>query len=204
MNGTITQRSKGSWRIKFSLPANGEGRRKYFGETVRGTKAEAQSILRDRIKSVEMGEYVEKEKETVTEFMARWMATYAATNTTAKTQQGYSGVISRYINPALGNVRLQNLTAQQIQALYAEMQGRGLSATSVVAVHRVLKQALGHAVKWNMITRNVADATSPPRIQRKTMAMWDVANINRFLDSAFDDRFYTRLFFGSIDRVTPK
>ena len=194
MKGTVTQRSKGSWRIKFRLPIDENGRQKYFGETVRGTKAEAYSVLRDRIAAAETGMYVEKDKETVAEFMSRWMATYAATNTTAKTQQGYSGIISRYINPALGKTKLQNLTARQIQALYASMQERGLGATSVVAVHRVLKQALSHAVKWSTITRNVADATSPPRIKRKTMEMWDVPDINRFLDCAFDDHFYSVYF----------
>lgn len=70
------------------------------------------------------------------------------------------------------------------------MTERGLSATSVVSVHHVLKEALGHAVKWSTITRNVAEATSPPRIQRKTMDMWDIPDIQRFLDAAADDRFY--------------
>lgn len=190
MNGSIRQRNQGSWEIRYRLPADGTGQRKLLAETVRGTKKEAQAVLRDRITAAETGNYVTKDRETVGEFMARWMETYAATNCTLKTCQGYKGVISRYVDPTLGRIRLQNLTGRQIQSLYAEMQSRGLSATSVVSVHRVLKEALGHAVKWSTITRNVADATSPPRIKRKTMAMWDVADINRFLDSAYDDHFY--------------
>lgn len=190
MKGTVRQRNKGSWEIRYSPPADGSGQRRFLSETVRGTKAEAHAVLRERITAVETGNYVEKARETVAQFMDRWMETYAATNCTLKTQQGYRGIISRNIGPAIGNIRVQNLTSRQIQSLYAEMQERGLSATSVVAVHRLLKEALGHAVKWNVVTRNVADGTSPPRIKRKTMEMWDVPDINRFLDSAFDDHFY--------------
>lgn len=40
-----------------------------------------------------------------------------------------------------------------------------------------------------VITRNVADAPTPPRIQRKQMEMWDVETINRFLAVASSSRF---------------
>ena len=59
----------------------------------------------------------------------------------------------------------------------------------MVQLHRILKQALSHAVKWGTLPRNVADATTAPRIQRKHMAMWDVETINRFLDAANSSRF---------------
>ena len=81
MNGTVRQRNKGSWEIRYSPPADGTGRRKYFSETVRGTKSEAQAVLRDRIKAVETGNYVTKDNETVAEYMEAWLTTYAATNT---------------------------------------------------------------------------------------------------------------------------
>lgn len=90
-----------------------------------------------------------RDKETVAQFMERWLETYAATHINRKTQQGYRGVIGRYVIPALGSLKLQSLTARHIQAPYADMQLRGLGAPSIVATHRVLKEALGHAVKWN-------------------------------------------------------
>lgn len=194
MNGSVRQRNKGSWEIRYGLPRDGKVRRKFLSETVRGTKAQAQAVLRDRITAIETGNYVTKDKETVAEFMTRWRETYAASNVTLKTQQGYRGIIERYINPALGSIRLQSLTSRQIQGLYGAMQSSGLGTPSIVATHRVLKEALGHAVKWNTINRNAADATSPPRIKRKSMEMWDVPDINRFLDGAFDDPFYPVYF----------
>ena len=72
MNGSVRQRNKGSWEIRYGLPRDGEARRKFLSETVRGTKAEAQAVLRDRITALETGNYVEKDRETVAEFMTRW------------------------------------------------------------------------------------------------------------------------------------
>jgi integrase len=56
--------------------------------------------------------------------------------------------------------------------------------------HRVvLREALGHAVKREQLARNPADATTPPRPQRKTIEMWDVDTINGFLDAASDSPY---------------
>ena len=64
MNGSIRQRYAGTWQIRYSPPADGGGRRKFLTETVRGTKKEAQAVLRDRITALETGNYVEKARET--------------------------------------------------------------------------------------------------------------------------------------------
>ena len=171
MNGTIDARGKGTWRVRYSLPRDANGKRKHISETVKGTKAEAQAALRDRLTALASGGYVEKDRETVAEFMTRWFEIYAVPNTDAKTQQGYRGIIRRYIIPVLGNIKIQSLTARQVQALYVDMQSRGIGAPSVVSVHRVIREALGHALNWGIVTKNVAVATNPPRIERKTMEM---------------------------------
>ena len=121
--------------------------------------------------------------------MIRWLDTYAATNTTLKTQQGYRNNVKCYVQPHLGHIPLQSLTGRNIQSLYSWMLKKGLSATSVVQVHRILRQALSHGVKWGLLTRNVADATTPPRIERKEMQVWDMSTIQQFIGAASASRF---------------
>ena len=84
---------------------------------------------------------------------------------------------------------LQPLTPRHIQGVYADILDRGLSNTTVVQLHRILKEALSHAVKWGVLVRNVADATSPPKIKREQMDMWSLDTIHRFLDLAPQSRF---------------
>jgi integrase len=106
-----------------------------------------------------------------------------------RTLHGYRGYVTRYIDPTIGNVALQKLTPRHVQDVYAGMLKRGLSNTTIVQLHRILKEALSHAVKWEILTRNVADATSPPRIQHKPVEMWDENTIYRFKEAAEQSRF---------------
>jgi integrase len=198
--GSIIQRSKGSWQIRYYAPPDANGKQKRLTETVRGTKSAAEKLLRKRLSAIENGGYVPKDKETVSQFIARWLDTYAATNVTLRTLQGYRAYVERYVFPTIGTVPLQSLTARHIQGVYLDMLARGLSNTTVVQLHRILKQSLSHAVRWGILTRNVADATSPPRIQRKHIEMWDVDTICRFLDSVqgghFGDFYYLAVLTG--------
>ena len=108
MNGSIRQRSKGTWQLRYDAPPDGTGKRRYVSETVHGNKKEAERVLRERLAAIENGGYVAKDQETVTEYMRRWMETYAATNTTLRTQRGYWGNLVRYIIPSIGSIPLQS------------------------------------------------------------------------------------------------
>jgi hypothetical protein len=61
----------------------------------------------------------------------------------------------------LGAVQLTKLRPAQIAAAYSEalLDGRrdgsgGLSPNTVLYMHRLIKQALAHAVRWEMISRS--------------------------------------------------
>ena len=112
-----------------------------------------------------------------------------ATNCTIRTEIGYQGNIDRYIVPAIGRIAVQNLSGSQIQAIYAGMLERGLSHTTILHVHRVLKQMLACAVKWGVIARNPADGATPPKRQKTQMPMWGAATIRQFLDESKGTRY---------------
>jgi integrase len=60
--------------------------------------------------------------------------------------------------------------------------------------------ALQTAVKWGLVSRNVADAVDPPRFRRIEMQTWDEEEVNQFLEGAkespYYSLFYTALFTG--------
>src|SRR5258706_15647703 len=64
--GNITRRGERSWRLKFEGgerdPMSGQRCTRYV--TVRGTKAEAQAKLRELLRGVDNGSYVEPSKLT--------------------------------------------------------------------------------------------------------------------------------------------
>jgi len=100
---------------------------------------------------------------------------------TPKSHERYTGIINQNLIPALGGVRLANLKAVQISDAYnsALANGRrdgagGLSPRSVGHVHRVLKQALGQAIRWELLIRNRAEGVDPPKVDNKPMQTYDI------------------------------
>ena len=189
MRGSIRQRSKGSWELRYDGPRKTGGRRRYVSETVRGTKRDAERVLRDRLAALEAGAHVPKTRETVAEFMSTWMQNYAATNTLPSTRYGYQGYINRYIVPTIGHISIQKLTAADIQALYGELAQLGKSPTTIVQLHRIIHKALAEGVRWGILTRNVADATTPPRLQKQELRVWDMRTTVEFLQAIRGTRY---------------
>ena len=187
--GSITKLPSGSWILKWYGPADQDGNRKRLTHTVKGSKSAANKKLRELQSAVDDGSHVDKSKETIKDFSIRWMETYVETNCTLRTAIGYQGNIDRYILKAIGRVAVQNLTSGQIQAIYSGMLERGLSHTTILHVHRVLKEILGYAVKWGVIVKNPADAATPPKREKKQLPMWDVPTIGRFLDESKGTRY---------------
>lgn len=188
MRGHIIQRSKGSWHLRYDGPLGVAGKRTQITETVKGSRKEAERVLRERLQVIENGGFVAKDKETVVQFMDRWMAAYVATNCAPRTQMDYRAYITRYIVPTIGPKLLQGLAPRDVQKLYTDLQTK-VSAKTVLHLHRVLREALQHGVKWGLLVRNVADATSPPHPKQKQIEMWDVPTIHKFMDVARGSRF---------------
>ena len=57
-------------------------------------------------------------------------------------------------------------------------------------VHTVLKEALSHAVKWELISRNVGDAVDPPRAVDQEMNALDPDGVERLLDAARSTMYF--------------
>jgi len=79
---------------------------------------------------------------------------------------GYEDLIRLHITPALGKIKLSQLTPQHVQALLNHMLDKGLSARTAHHARAVLRHALSQAVKWNLIPRNAAALTDGPKVKQ--------------------------------------
>lgn len=125
------------------------------------------------------------------------MENYAKSNVAAKTFEGYTEFVRKHFTPALGHHPLAKLQPLHIQAYYTKAleSGRrdgkgGLSARTVLHHHRVLREALQQAVKWQLLVRNPADAVEPPRPEQKQMAVLDEDQAKRLLTAAEGTRLH--------------
>lgn len=201
MNGSMRQRGQSdTWELTVDLgrdPATGKKRRIY--ETVKG-KRKAQTRLHELIASAEAGYTLNPERIPVAEHLESWLSSYAANNTRPRTAAGYANKLRLYIIPKLGRVSLRSLEPSAIQATYIELLDSGLSAMSVKHTHRILREALEHAVTQGLIARNPCQAVTPPRPERKTMRWLNASELQRVLDGAKETPYYavfhTLLFTG--------
>jgi len=174
MPGSIVKRGKNSWSVIVDLgrdPVTGKRRRAW--QSVKGSKREAERLLTQLLHQRDQGIDVLPGKLTLGEYLERWLRDYAEPNTAAKTYRNYQDVVRRHLIPALGSLPLTKLRPQHIQAHYSQaLQGGrlngkgGLSGRSVLRHHQVLHTALRHAVRWQLIASNPADAVEAPRGER--------------------------------------
>ena len=204
MKGHIRQRSKGSWAIVIDAGKDPEtGKRRQQWHTIKGTKRDAQRVLHEMLVAMEKGTYIKPSQLTLGEWLDQWSDSYVTIHTTQRTQESYRSIIHRHLLPSLGSIPLNQLRPQQLQSYYAHAlaNGRidkkgGLSARSVLYHHRILSEALSHAVKMGVVARSVADLVDPPRPARAKMPTLTPEEIGRFLDASKETSYY--VFFSTL------
>jgi integrase len=164
MQGTKDERSPGVWRLRVFIgrdPVTGNPRQ--LTRTFRGTKKQADTALAQFVTEVANGTVPITPSATLAEFLDRWLDQIRPYRSPS-TIKGYRHKIER-INKRLGGVRLDRLTAQQLNRAYRGWLDEGLHPSSVHHLHRVLSAALRQAVKWGLlVTPPTARATPPPRL----------------------------------------
>src|SRR5262249_5165299 len=101
-----------------------------------------------------------------------------------KTTERYRQLVEQQIVPHLGAIALQKLRPAQVQQWHSAIlkaggeKGRPLSATTVGHAHRVLHRALQRAVESETLSRNVASAVRPPKIEGREIDILTAEQIN--------------------------
>jgi integrase len=158
--GSIAQHPDGRWWARITLP-NGK-RKAYYGKTRKEVQQKLTAALRDQ----QQGLPVVCERQTVAQFLTRWLDDTAKHRVRPGTFRRYRELVQLHTLPTLGKLPLSKLTPQHLSQLYGERLDAGLSARTVEFLHRTLHCAFKEAVLWGLIVRNPADAVKPPKPQR--------------------------------------
>jgi integrase len=204
MRGHIRERSPGHWAIILDARDPQTGKRKRRWHSFRGTKRQAQIECSKLIAAVTTGTDAEPGRQTVAQFLERWLV-HMASQISPRSHERYTEIVRKNIVTALGSVKLTKLRSRQIAEAYtnALAHGRkdgkgGLASSTVVYMHRILKQALTQAVAWHELGRNEAAAVRPPKIERKQMKVLDADATVDLIESAR----HTSLFIPILLAVT--
>jgi integrase len=98
-------------------------------------------------------------------------------------------VIRLHLLPELGRMKLDDLSREHVQRMYAKKREAGLSAARVSCMHRVLSSALNTAVRWRYLDHSVCKEVSPPRVPPPEVRPLSLEEAKRFLSAAEGDRY---------------
>ena len=156
--GSVYQRKDGRWVASITLENR---KRKYFyGET----RKEVQEKLKVALHEQQQGTLATGPQQTVKQYLEHWLEEVHKPTLRLSTYLKYRQMLVKYVLPILGQYQLQKLNAQQVQAFYGRKLREGLAPGSVRFIHAMLHKAFDQAVRWKLVSRNVCNEVSPPRI----------------------------------------
>lgn len=161
------------------------------------TKTDARKWLNAGLSEVSQGGVADAGSLTVDQYLRDWLGSLGMQQLEAATISWYRSAAERHIVPQLGHVRLDRLTATQIEAFLAErgISGRldgsgGLGPASVRRLQISLHKALDAAVRKGLLRVNPADLADKPKMPARdvTADVWTPVQIAAFIEEARTDR----------------
>ena len=174
----LSNRRHGRWAFAVDLPTLDRGR-KTMRRSGFPTKAQADTALH-RVLACERAGVQIDDRETVAEYLHSWLE-IKQRSLKPTTLARYRDYIHKDLSPALGPIRLEDLTHHHIADFVTTQlaAGRGL-----VTLHRciaTLSSALTDAVRHHRLVHNPARYANIPRPTRAPQVCWSPAQAVTFL-----------------------
>jgi integrase len=150
------------------------------------TQRECADWLADLKRQVAGGVDV-NDTSTVAEYLEHWLSV-ARGGLRHNTWMAYRQSVRNHIGPFVGEVRLADLRPDHVQRLYSERLAAGVGASAVRQCHKVLHRALGQAVRWGLVVRNVADLVEKPTVPRSVVRALSGGEVQGLLLAARGER----------------
>lgn len=182
--GTIYQRPDGRWTAQVSV----EGKRKtLYGRS----QADVRRKLDLAKRALEEGRPVIEDRRRVGQYLDEWLRdVIEPSGLSPKTKADYRDIVGRQLIPALGRIQLVKLRPQQVQQFVNNQREAGYSPRSVQYHHAVLRRALNHAVRWEILKRNPAErvTVARPRTDSAKVHAISIEDAHKLLDAAIGER----------------
>lgn len=194
--GSIRKKPSGRWEGRYTQgidPVTGRAIQKSVSAK---TQAECKEKLEKAIRENRGVPLNHTGDYTAAEWCRLWFETYSKPNIRYNTAKGYEGIIEHHIIPAIGAIKLKQLSSIHIQRMYNDLKENGrmqrgskqndkaLSNTFVRRVHAVLQAALKQAVKERLIPYNPCENCRIPPKDKKEMTILPPEKIGRYLQEA--------------------
>lgn len=184
--GTIRQRKDGTWEARFVAGYSPQGkiiRKSIYADT----REKVQKKMREYLRQLDRGEFVEPSKMTYAEWLDTWFAVYGKPKWRDSTAAIHHDNIRLHVKSLLGKHLLQKLRAEHIQAFINTQKGKGYSSNSIRKQLEPIKSSLKQAYENQLIIRNPATSISLPPIEEKEIQFLTVEEQKQLVDALPDN-----------------
>lgn len=188
--GSIYQRSDGTWTASISLGYDAQGKRirpSVYGKTKKEVQAKLHKLRGDALSGLP----VNPETLTVDQHFEDWFRVKAG-EVKETTLLSYRETYRSAIKPHIGHVKLKDLDYRRINALYEALAEKGLTRTISLSSF-LLRAALGDATRKGLVPLNQAKLAASRPQKRKEARFMDQEEIRRFMDAAAGHRLENAL-----------
>ena len=191
MRGHIRQRTKDNktWSVIIELnKINGKRKQKWY--TVYGEKKDAERFLTEKLRELDTGAYIDSKNINVRQYFDFWYEQHCLEKLSPTTYESYKRNLDNYILEELGYIKLEDLKPLHLQSFYTKCSKNGLSNKTILYFHRIIHSALNQAMKWQFITRNVADCVDTPKPKKYNALFLNNNQIIDLINAILDTDIY--------------
>jgi integrase len=131
-------------------------------------------------RDLDLGLDFDARRQTVGEYLDRWLKEAVRGSVVYSTYAGYERVVRLHLKPEFGKLKLRDLTKMHVQAL-VNRKAKELSPATVRHLHVCLSKAMNQAVDWDLLPKNPAHRVKLPRQQKARRETLSRENVATFL-----------------------
>jgi integrase len=174
----LTNRRHGRWAFAVDLPTI-DGQRKTLRRCGFPTQNQARTALRRVLACEQAGIHVD-DRQTVAEYLEAWLEAKQR-SLKPTTIVRYLDYVRKDLSPALGTIRLEELTHHHIAAFVRAQLSAGRGHVTLHRCVATLSSALTDAVRHHRLIHNPARYANIPRPRRGPRVCWSPAQAVAFL-----------------------
>lgn len=212
MKGSVVRKTDASGKARYYViieqeRPDGSRRRKWHTDPATGSgftrKAAAEEYAAHLVVAKSSNRYVEPARTTFGEYAHAWLQR-AQDRLKPSTWASYEKNLRVHILPTLGELRVQSITAQHLDDLYAQLRRDGkqvkghdpapLARRTVHYCHVIIKAILSDAVRRGALVSNPANGATPPSAKPAaeaghTFTTWTASDVATFMDRSAQHRY---------------
>jgi integrase len=184
----IKQLPSGRWLVRVSYMQ--DGKQKEISKTFT-RRREAEAWQRHHEVNRDAGTFRRPSRMTVDAYLDQWLREVQG-RIDDRTRRDHEGICERYLRPALGTRRLDQVRVTDVRDMLAGLTARGLSPRTVNHARATLRRALNTAVADGLLLSNPAAGRDlVPKVERGEPKVLSGAQVNHLLDATTDDPLHS-------------